>query len=348
LRDGTSGRWLKDLDAAHRALLQDTRRLTVHPADDSAELAAFGVPADVLADVTGADGAVVVVPLPVVRPRHALLVVAAKDEPARGQLQDLARRGGTALQSAVIYEERASLADTLRTALLPAPLPALPGVQLAACYRPAQEASQIGGDFYDVTPLPDNRWVLSIGDVCGKGVDAAVLTGQVRQSLRTALVMTDELPTALRFVNDAMLRGDGNTFVTLNLALLRPVGATVAVRLTSAGHPPPLLLRNGVVTPLIVRGTLVGMLPDVSFDVVDVVLEPEDVLVFYTDGGPEARGPSGLLGLQPLMDLLADSAGLTAQAVSERLLQRVLEHLDGAPHDDIAIVAVRCCPEARI
>ena len=101
-------------------------------------------------------------------------------------LEDLARRASIAITAASVYEERATLATTLRASLEPAPLPMLAGVELGASYRAAQVATQIGGDFYDVSARGDGSWTLAIGDVCGKGVEAAVLTGKVRQSLRTA------------------------------------------------------------------------------------------------------------------------------------------------------------------
>ncbi len=344
-RDGR-GRLLKNVPAAHRTARESVRATTLLPADEpGCDPAAFAVPTDVAAEVAAADGVLVVIPLPGLAEAGALLVVAMKAMPSAGeleQLDELARRGATALRAAVVYEDRAAMASTLRAALLPAPLPAVPGVQLGASYRAAQEASQIGGDFYDVMPLGDGRWMLSIGDVCGKGVDAAVLTGHVRQSLRTAAVMTDDPATALRLVNDTLLTADGTTFVTLSCAVLRPSGRSAEVRLSSAGHPPPLLLRGGTVEQIGVRGTLIGMLPEVSFGTVDLHLNSEDVLLFYTDGGPEARGEGGMLGVEPLAAALADSRAMTAQAVTERLLQLVLEHLDGRPHDDIALLAVRC------
>lgn len=266
------------------------------------------------------------------------------------ELVALARRGATAVSAARVYEERASLADRLRASLLPAPLPAIDGVQLGASYRPARQTIQLGGDFYDVFPAGKDAWSVSIGDVCGKGVDAAVLTGQVRQSLRTACRVTDDPSDVLRLVNDTLLTGDGSTFVTLLHATLRPVDSGIHLRLASGGHPPPLLLRGGRIEVVGAHGTIVGMLDDVDFATVDTHLAPGDTLLMFTDGVLEAGGPDSLLGVRPVADLLADCADLTAQVITERVLQLVLEHLDHAgtadSHDDIAVLAVRADPAA--
>ena len=100
-------------------------------------------------------------------------------------------------------------------------------------------------------------------------------------------------------------------------------------------------MRSGNVTTVPTRGTLVGMLADASFESRDITLEPDDVLVLYTDGVPEARGAGGLLGIEPVAELLADCTGMTAQSIAERLMQRVLEHVGEWPHDDVALLAVR-------
>jgi hypothetical protein len=335
---------LRDLDtAAVDALEEAFTRPRVHAAPaPPAVLTALGVPPGSAEQLAAPNAHLVTVPLPMRGWGRVVLAVVGRGEPGGAGLDDFARRAATAITAAAAYDERATLAGTLREALVPAPLPVIPGVELGASYRPAQEATRIGGDFYDVTPRADGRWSLSMGDVCGKGVEAAVLTGQVRQSLRTAAVVSDEPATILRLVNDTLLGTHGTKFVTAAYAVLKRDDDGIHVRLAAGGHPPPLLLRGGMVRPVPVRGTLIGMLPDVSFDPVDLRLGPGDLLLFYTDGAPEARGASGLLGLEPIEALLGDCAELTAQAVTERVLQLVLEHLQGRPHDDIALMAVRC------
>ena len=305
-------------------------------------ISAFGVPPGP-AEGLAVSGALVTVPLRG-GPGYGVLAVAGDAPPDLDELHAFGERAVRAIAFSRAYQERATLARTLRAALVPPPLPAIAGLDLGAAYRPAQETTQIGGDFYDLTPRPDGRWALSIGDVCGKGVEAAVLTGQVRQSLRTASLITDEPRTALELLNETLLRSDGTTFATAAFGLLepRPDGATL--RLASGGHPAPLLLRDGEVTTIPVRGTLIGMLAEVSFQPAELDLRPGDVLLFYTDGAPEARGPGGILGPEPIVRMLADSGDLRAQAVTDRVLQLVMEHLHGWPHDDIALLALRCTP----
>lgn len=273
--------------------------------------------------------------------RTAALVLAGPDRPDTEELDALARRGAVALTNAAMYEERATLAAALRASLQPAPLPDIPGVGLGAVYRPAEETASIGGDFYDVLPTGDGAWSIALGDVCGKGVDAAVLTGQVRQSLRTAGLATSDPVETLHLVNSALLAAGGNDYVTIVHGLLRPAGDGVHLSLAAGGHAPPLMLRGSVVQEIPVGGTIVGMLPDVTFRPAEVVLGPGDLALFFTDGATEARGPDGMLGVGAIAELLADSGDMPAQTVAERMLQRVLEHLDGRRHDDIAFLAVR-------
>lgn len=270
-----------------------------------------------------------------------VLCVVGRGPLDRSGLEALARRGAVAVAAAEAYEERSLLASALRTALLPAPLPMEEGLRLGASYRSAQEATEIGGDFYEVRTEPGG-WSATVGDVCGKGVGAAVLTGQVRQSLRTVGLVTDDPVRRLEMLNETMRVTDGTSFVTLVHAVLRPGDGALSVRLASGGHPPPMLRRrSGGIEEIDAAGPIVGMLADVEFRPAEFRLGPGETLLCFTDGVPEARGPSGFFGSSRVAALLADSAGLTAQAICDRILQAALEHLDGRPHDDIAILAVQ-------
>lgn len=271
-----------------------------------------------------------------------LSVAAGKGRPIdRAGLEALARRGAVAVSAARVFEERSRLAETLRSALRPRPLPTVEGVLLGAAYRPAQETTEIGGDFYEM--YRDGRgWTFSLGDVCGKGVEAAVLTGQVRQSLRAVSLVDPDPAARLELLNSALLDSDGTSFVTVVHGVIRPGDGGVAVRLASGGHPPPLLCRaDGTVEEVPAEGPLVGMLSPVRFESVDVRLVPGDTLVCYTDGIPDARGPGGFLGPERLARLLAASAGLSAQAIADGFVETALHHLDGRPHDDMAVLAVQ-------
>jgi hypothetical protein len=264
---------------------------------------------------------------------------------------ELVLRAALALDAARVYEERSTLASTLRDALRPSPLPQLAGVELGTRYRPAEEATEIGGDFYDVYRGPDDQWWFVVGDVCGKGVDAAVLTGKVRSALRMAALTGRRPDGVLSLLNEVMLLEGGMSFVTLVLGRISPVDLASAsaagagrlrLDLAGGGHLEPLVRRaSGAVEPLNIGGVLVGMLPDASFRVSEVLLEPGEVIVLYTDGVIEADDASGeQFGPERLMALLSDSPGMTPQAVTERIEQNVLEHLNGRPHDDIAVFAM--------
>jgi sigma-B regulation protein RsbU (phosphoserine phosphatase) len=264
----------------------------------------------------------------------------------RTTLSALARRGAVAVSAARVYEERSTLASTLRAALLPRPLPTIEGITLGAVYRPAQEATEIGGDFYEFHPDGEG-WSFTLGDVCGKGVEAAVLTGQVRQSMRTASLVAADPVSRLELLNSALLATDGTSFVTLVHGYMRPVDGGVAVCVAAGGHPPPLLRRAaGAVEEVNARGPIVGMLGDVTFYPVEMVLAPGETLLCYTDGVPDAKGPQGFLGTGAMADLLADCGDMRAQAIAERVLQTALEHLEGRPHDDMAILAVQVTPRS--
>jgi serine phosphatase RsbU (regulator of sigma subunit) len=277
------------------------------------------------------------------------------DERDRALAAELVLRAALAVDAARVYEERTTLASTLRDALRPSPLPRLPGVELGARYRPAEEATEIGGDFYDVYRGPDEQWWFVVGDVCGKGVEAAVLTGKVRSALRMAALAGRRPDTVLHLLNEVMLLEGGMSFVTLIVGRISPAGlddsvsspaatpaAGLRLDLAGGGHLAPLVLRaSGAVEPVNAGGVLVGMLPEASFRVSEVRLAAGEVLVLYTDGVIEADDPSGeQFGPERLAAVLSDSRGMTPQAVTERIEQNVLQHLQGRPHDDIAVFAL--------
>lgn len=259
-------------------------------------------------------------------------------------LEALARRGAVALSAARVYEERSTLADTLRSALVPPPLPTIEGICMGAAYRAAAETTEIGGDFYEVHP-EETGWAFTIGDVCGKGVGAAVLTGQVRQSLHAVSLVDRDPVRRLQLLNSALLSSDGTSFVTVVHGVMRPADGGVAVRLAAGGHPAPLLRRrDGTVEEVPAHGPIVGMLPEVSFQPVELQLLEGETMLCFTDGLPDAKGPAGFLGVDRLAGVLADSEGMAAPVITERCLQTAIEHLDGRPHDDMAVMAVQVDP----
>lgn len=273
-----------------------------------------------------------------------LLAVGARTPVDMSGLEPLARRGAVALSAARVYDERSTLADTLRSALLPPSLPSVEGIRFGAAYRPAQETTEIGGDFYEVRS-DGPGWTFTLGDVCGKGVEAAVLTGQVRQSIRTVSLVSPDPVTRLELLNSTLLSTHGTSFVTVVHGVMRPVNGGLAIRMVAGGHPAPFLRRrDGTVEEVDVYGPIVGMLTEVRFHPAELLLLPGETLLCFTDGIPDARGADGFLGTDRLGEVLSDCSGMAPQAIADRCLQTALEHLDGRPHDDMALLVVQVDP----
>ena len=160
--------------------------------------------------------------------------------------EDVARRGALAIDNARLYEERAKVARTLQRSLLPPALPHVPGVELAARYHAAGEGNEVGGDFYDCFPTGDGDWALVIGDVCGKGAEAAAVTALARYTVRASATLHSDRPqVVLEDLNDAIRRegGTDSRFCTVLYISLRPRPDGVKACVATGGHPLPLLMR---------------------------------------------------------------------------------------------------------
>ncbi|MBX6390089.1 MAG: SpoIIE family protein phosphatase, partial [Frankia sp.] len=267
-------------------------------------------------------------------------------------LADLARRAAFAVDNARLYSRQVELADGLQAGLRPPRLPRIPGLDLGSAYGAARSAGlDVGGDFFDLVPGPRDCWTVAIGDVCGKGAEAATVTGVARAVLRLltsqATPMGQILGDLNRTLRDtaAAYPTGSPRFCTLAAASLDQVSAD-GVRLTLhlAGHPQPVVLRaDGEVAFVGVPGTLLGVLDDdeVTFPAVDVELAPGDALVLYTDGVVEARAGREMLGEQRLLDAVADCVGLSAQGIADRVRATAERFAGGNLRDDLAIVVVR-------
>jgi serine phosphatase RsbU (regulator of sigma subunit) len=261
-----------------------------------------------------------------------------------GAAQRVADRAALALDSARMYQQQTHVAAVLQQSLRPPTLPTIPGLRLAACYRPAAENLDIGGDFYDVLG-GDDDWLVAIGDVCGKGVEAAALTGRARQSIRTAAHFDRDPAAVLRVTNSVLYNPASTQFVTMLCARLRPDGTEVRVDLATAGHPPPLVLRaDGRVEEIAVYGTAAALVAEVQYGAITFRLSRGDTMLMFTDGVDEAWGNEGQYGLERLQKMLPAYAGASPEVVCEAVEQDVMEYLDGTAHDDIALLAVTCGP----
>jgi sigma-B regulation protein RsbU (phosphoserine phosphatase) len=264
-------------------------------------------------------------------------------------LQLAAERAALGIDHAHVYEWQRSLANILQRSLLPRRLPEIPGVELQARYRPA--GFQVGGDFYDVVALQDGRWMLFIGDVCGKGPEAAALTALARYTLRAEATHETRPAELLRLLNRSLLRDgddDGSALLTAVCAVLGSAAGLVTLEVAAAGHPLPLVQRaNGDVEITNGTGEILGVFADVNPATFVINLLPGDSTILYTDGLLDAQAPKSILDASDLAATLARSAG---SALAERLA--ALEQLaigDAAQaRDDIAILAVRHTTGANI
>lgn len=235
------------------------------------------------------------------------------------------------------------LATTLQRTLLPPALPHVPGLQAAAYYHSAA-VEEIGGDFYDLFPLDQDRWAFFLGDVCGKGPAAAVVTSFLRYTLRATAVYETEPVSALTALDAGLhrQRGGSTGWCTIVFGLLTPIDDGFRVTLASGGHPPALLVRaSGQVDVLdTLGGQPVGLIAEPRFVAASTVLGPGDALVLYTDGLVEARRPDGSMLDETLPDLAADLVGLDAQAVVDALAD-LLTSLGPGLTDDAAVLALK-------
>ncbi|MEV0897415.1 PP2C family protein-serine/threonine phosphatase [Actinoplanes sp. NPDC049802] len=312
---------------------------------DPAQAPGWLLPADL-----GPVGALLVTPLPGnAEPAGALIL--ARHGASRGfrdEDEALARvfaaRAGAAISAATLYQEQADTADVLKADLLPPELPVIDGFELAGSHQ-----LRIGGDFYDVFgPAGDSTdTIIALGDVCGTGPEAAVLTGKVRQTLRALRLVRAEPEAILRVLNDVLLQaGRRSRFVTMVVGSVRRVEqGRVRLELATGGHPAPLVLRgDGHVEEVPAKGALIGVVPLTDIRPAAVELAPGELCLLYSDGLTEARGgPSGReqFGEQRLRRALGDCAGMPGAAVVERLSQIVSDWLHGNQSDDIAMLAVR-------
>lgn len=257
-------------------------------------------------------------------------------------LQDMARRSALAIENARIHNERRRIAQALQQSLMPPVLPAVDGVGFAAEYVPTKSDVDVGGDFYDVLPLPDGRWLAVIGDVSGKGVQAASVTGLVRDVLRVLVGDGKALPEVLARLNETLLERGGGRYCTLALAALGRDGDRLNVSLYLAGHERPLLVRmNGEVAFTGAGGTALGLLDSIQTPSAEVTLEPGDALVFYTDGVTERRRGRELFGTERLRAAAAPLAGYPAAVIAARLRAEAIGFSADPPRDDIAIIVIR-------
>jgi GAF domain-containing protein len=227
--------------------------------------------------------------------------------------REMGERMARAIDTARSYQHQAHIAHTLQQSLLPQTLPSIPGVSVHARYQ-AGTGTEVGGDFYDLFPTGEDTWLVVVGDVCGKGPEAAVVMSLARATLR-ALALHEQRPKRLlTLLNEALLAQlHDYRFVTVSLATIRRKSDQLVLNLALAGHPPPIVRRAGTPTAATTSyGTLLGGFANIRLSETKLVLSPGESIVFYTDG------------IENHQSSARDQA------------MRLLEHLGDAPADRIA------------
>lgn len=303
-------------------------------------------------NLAGPVGAVLITPLPGLGvPAGALVLLRRTVEPGFGEDDELsarlfAGRAGAALSVAGLYAQQSAITRTLMRDLIPPQLRRLHGFELAGGYRASEDHQVVGGDFYDVHPgaTPEQDTLVVLGDVCGKGLEAAVLTGKIRNTIQALAPLAKDHRVVLNLLNSALLSADHTRFATLVLASVARREGQVVLRLTSAGHCPPLIVRSdGRVEEADTHGQLIGVLQQIQACTFETVLAPGETCVLYTDGVTEAwGGPLGtdMFGEQRLSTALEQCAGMPAEAVVERVMMLTTQWVSRREHDDIAVVAI--------
>ncbi len=262
------------------------------------------------------------------------------DSADRELAEQMAARAAVAIENSRLYSQRSAIARTLQQSLLPDRLPEIPGYELAAIYTPAIETSMVGGDFYDIWPVGE-AWMLLIGDVTGKGIDAAVLTALVRHTVRTASEFDSSPAGLLAFVDSTLKKRDALSVCTALCLRLEGEHAWLAV----GGHPLPLLVTADGVEELGEHGPLLGAFAEVAWYEHELHLGEGSTLLAYTDGITDAQGAGGRrFGLDRLRERLAELSGASAAELISGLAQRLGDFQTGALSDDTAAIALRRRP----
>ena len=255
-------------------------------------------------------------------------------------LRLLAESAGNVIQLRAELDRTEEHALDMRRSLLPPMIEVVPSVDVAALHRSAGGRGAVMGDFYDVFRSIRDRWHVVIGDVCGRGTEAAKFTSLVRWTYQASADHKDDPAEILCTVNDVLRRQPDARFVTGQaLTFDEQTGSTMHARFASAGHHPALIRRaDGTVEPVVENGWMLGMFEPYEIRSVDVTLEQGDLLVMFTDGVIEARRGDDLLGAEAVEEALADFSG-DAYELTQRLVDLADAFADDTD-DDIAVVAV--------
>jgi serine phosphatase RsbU (regulator of sigma subunit)/PAS domain-containing protein len=280
--------------------------------------------------------------------RHGVLTLARRAGESHFEIADLGlveELGGQlalAIQVDQLVHRRIEIADALQASLLPRHLPEIPGVELEASYIPSTKGFEIGADFYDAYLTPDG-WGLSVGDVCGKGQEAAAVTAAARHAIRVIARDNADPAGVLAGANKILLAEElSGGFVTASIAHLRWRKGVMNVVIASAGHPSAAIVRQDGRAQMIGGGGLpLGLFPDPEPGLSEARMNEGDILFLYTDGLTQARGLDRTYFQPHLADTLASLAGARPDQVVAAMRRTLLEFTAGHLIDDITMLIMR-------
>jgi PAS domain S-box-containing protein len=258
--------------------------------------------------------------------------------------KDVAWRAALVLDNARMLSESSHVAQVLQASLLPPSLPTIPGIELAARYVAFGAGMEVGGDFYDVFNVGRNAWLFAIGDVCGRGAEAAVVTGSIRHTLRSAALEIRQPGRLLAVANDVLLLdgNEGHLFATLLCGVLRPHAQGVRIALANAGHPPPILIRaDGTIEMPQHGGLIIGAFENLTWATRSMALGEGDLLLAFTDGITEARLNGELFGPERLAAVAQAEHHRPVEEIADRVIEAVRDFAGHEPSDDLALIALR-------
>jgi serine phosphatase RsbU (regulator of sigma subunit)/PAS domain-containing protein len=262
-----------------------------------------------------------------------------------GLVEELGEQLALAIRIDRLFRSRTEVADALQASLLPRQVRQIPGTRVAAAHLAATSDAEVGGDFYDVYPAR-HGWGIAVGDVCGKGEDAAAVTAAARHSIRV-FAHLDAAPAAvLQGTNEIMLAEEfGGRFVTAAVGYLEWRDDLLHVTLGSAGHPSAMVVSpDGRVRALQGGGFPLGIFPEAEPAIQQLTLEPGDVLFLYTDGLTSACRPDRVYFEDRLTDELATLAGEHPAVVVSRVREVVTEFCANVFRDDLTMLALQAGP----
>jgi serine phosphatase RsbU (regulator of sigma subunit) len=252
---------------------------------------------------------------------------------------ETARRAALAIENSRLAAERARVTEALQQELLPPNLPPMPGWAVATMYEPAGEVNEVGGDFYEVFRV-EGGWALVLGDVAGRGASAAALTAEARHTIRTAGALAGDPVVGLEVLNRNLRARDDVALCSVAMLFLPDADAAERdVLVYLAGHPHPMLVRNGEAQPVGRPGPLLGVSDRADWEAVGLTLDAGDQLVLYTDGVIEARRQGGeRYGSERLQDRLAGAA--SPDLAVEYVRNGLADFGARAREDDAAVIAI--------